>query len=371
MNSQARVKKVDKPFLFSIITLIVVGFFIFASASFGLLASDVDNFRQITFNQTVFGLIFGSIALITASRINYRIWGKYSPYIFLFSVILTLLVFVPGIGFEHGGAKRWLSLGSLSFQPAELLKIGFVLYFSAWLSGVKKDIRKMQFGLLPFFIMIGIIGFILFLQPDMGTFAIIFAAGFSIFIAAGARWRDILIVILISILGFIFIAYQKPYIKDRIMTFMDPSVDSLGSSYQLQQSLIAIGSGGVFGKGFGQSVQKFGFLPEPAGDSVFAVAAEEFGFVGSIFLVSLFLFFAFRGLKIARRSSDLFGRLLTVGIVILIVSQSFFNMASMLGIVPLSGMPLLFVSHGGTALFLAMGSVGIVLNVSRTQKQEE
>lgn len=362
---KTQVKKVDKLFLFSVIILTVFGFFIFISASLGLLARDAANFRQIVFNQTVFGLIMGTIALILLSRIDYHFWGKYSFYFFLLSIILTLLVFLPGFGYWHGGAKRWLSLGSFSFQPAELLKLGFVFYFAAWLSGVKKNISKFHLGILPFLIMISIIGVILFKQPDMGTFVIIFAAGFGMFIAANARWRDVLIIIIIGILAFMLIAYNKPYIKDRIATFIDPSRDSLGSSYQLKQSLIAIGSGGVFGRGLGQSIQKFGFLPEPAGDSVFAVVAEEFGLVGSIFLVSLFLFFAFRGLVIAKQSPDLFGGLLTVGIVILVVSQSFFNMASMLGIVPLSGLPLLFVSHGGTALFLTLASSGIVLNVSR------
>jgi len=361
-------KNIDRPLLITTIILVIFGFFIFSSASLGLLAREGARFSSVAFSQLFFGIILGTTALIAALHIKYRLWRKYSFYIFLFAVAAMLLVFVPGFGFEFGGAKRWLFLGPFSFQPAEFLKLAFVIYFAAWLSGVRGKIHTFLHGILPFVILLGVSGALLLAQPDTGTFLVIFIAGLAMLVAAGARWRDIGILGVISGLGIAVLAYVRPYIKERILTFLDPSLDPLGLSYQIQQSLIAIGSGQVFGRGFGQSIQKFNFLPEPIGDSIFAVAAEEFGFIGSVILVFLFLFLAFRGLKIAAGAPDYFGGLLAVGIVILIVSQSFINIASMLGVLPLTGLPLLFVSHGGTALLFALAEVGILLNISRYRK---
>jgi cell division protein FtsW len=188
-------------------------------------------------------------------------------------------------------------------------------------------------------------------------------------LAAGTRLRHIVILGSVLVAGLVILALARPYLLDRVMTFVNPVEDPTGSGYQIKQSLIAVGSGGVFGRGFGQSVQKFHYLPEPIGDSVFSVAAEEFGFVGSVVIIGLFVFFAIRGLHIAARTPDRFGGLTVVGIVILIVTQSFLNIASMIGLVPLTGEPLVFISHGGTALMFALASVGIVLNISRYATQ--
>ncbi len=358
-------KKVDRPFLVTVVTLVIFGFFIFTSASLGLLAREGARFSSIAFNQFFFGIFLGSLALLTTLNINYKWWRKYALYFFLFSLGMTLLVFVPGIGYEYGGAKRWLDLGLFSFQPAELLKLGFVVYFASWLSGVRTQLHKLQYGLVPFLLLLGVVGGTLLLQPDTGTFMIIFATGLAMYFTAGARWRDIFLLGSMSALGLVVLAYFRPYVKARILTFLDPSIDPLGTSYQIQQSLIAIGSGQISGRGFGQSVQKFNFLPEPVGDSIFAVAAEEFGFIGAFIIIGLFLFLCFRGLKIAKKSPDYFGGLLVVGIVILIVFQSFTNIGAMLGVLPLTGLPLLFISHGGTALLFALAEIGIILNISK------
>ena len=179
----------------------------------------------------------------------------------------------------------------------------------------------------------------------------------------------IFISILVGILGIVVIALTRPYVMSRINTFIHPSQNIQGSGYQIEQSLIAIGSGGFYGRGFGQSIQKFNYLPEPIGDSVFAVAGEEFGFLGSAFIIFLFLFFTFRGLKIANNVNDTFGRLVTVGIVIMIISQAFVNIGATVGVLPLSGITLPFISHGGTALFVTLSEVGIVLNISKNKKR--
>jgi cell division protein FtsW len=356
---------IDKPFLFTTIALVVLGFFTFSSASLGLLAREGARFSQVALTQIVFGILLGGIALIVLSQINYRVFKKYALVLFIISIVLTLLVFVPGLGFTHNGATRWLILGSFSFQPAELLKLGFVLYFATWLSGARQQLGQFKYGLLPLLGLLALVGTILLMQPDTGTFLVIVATAGAMFIAGGGKFRDVALLGGIGVAALGLLAYVRPYIKERILTFLDPSIDPLGLSYQIQQSLIAIGSGGWFGRGYGQSVQKFDYLPEPIGDSIFAVIAEEFGFVGGIVLLTLFLFLAFRGLRIAARSPDLFGGLVVVGIVILITSQSFINVASMVGVLPLTGLPLVFVSHGGSALFMALLEIGIILNVSR------
>lgn len=361
--------KVDIPFLISICILVVAGYLIFTSASFGLLSKQSDKYANVTLHQTLFGLFFGTIACIIVSQINYKIYRKYSLFIFLASIVVTLLVFVPGLGMVHGGASRWINLGSLSFQPSEFLKIGFAVFLSAWIARVKDKSQTFKYGFLPFIIMLIITGLILLKQPDTDTFVIIAVAGLAIFLAGGGRWRYIFISAGIGLVVLAGVAYTTPYVRSRINTFINPSENALGSAYQIQQSLIAIGSGGMFGRGFGQSIQKFNVLPEPIGDSIFAVASEEFGFLGATSIILLFVFFAFRGFKIAVRTPDSFGRLLVVGIVIMIVFQAFVNIAAMVGVLPLSGITLPFISQGGTALFITLLEVGIVLNVSKTQKK--
>jgi len=360
----------DKPFFAISLILILCGFFIFTSASLGLLAREGARLSSVAFNQLFFGLVLGFIAMYVAYRIPFKFWQKYSFYIYLATIFLTVLVFVPGIGFEHGGAKRWIHIGSYTFQPAELLKIGFIIYFASWLSGIRDKISSYKFGLIPLIIILVINGSLLLLQPDTDTFAVMAMSGIVMYIAAGARIRDLFILLMIGIIGFGALAYSRPYIMKRLETYINPASDPRGASYQIQQSLIAIGSGEVTGRGFGQSIQKFDYLPEPIGDSIFAVASEEFGFIGASLLILLFVLFGIQGFRISQNTSDTFGKLAIIGIVMLIVIQSFVNMSSMLGILPLSGIPLPFVSHGGTALLVSLFSIGIILNISKYKKSE-
>ncbi|MDP2651000.1 MAG: putative lipid II flippase FtsW [bacterium] len=363
--------KVDKPFLIVTVTLMVVGFFIFSSASLGLLAKESSNYSSIAFSQTVLGLFLGTIAMIIASRLDYKLWKKTAFYLLLIALILNVLVLLPGLGYEHAGARRWFDIGSFSFQPSEFLKLAFVVYFAAWASGMKQKMRDFKHGFLPLLTLFIITGGLLLAQPDTDNFVILISAGVAMFIAAGGRWRYIAIVLLAGIMGITFLAFTRPYVMQRIDTFFNPELDGKGASWQIQQSLIAVGSGGLMGRGFGQSVQKFNFLPEPVGDSIFAVAAEEFGFVGGVVLIALFVFFAIRGLKIASRVPDMFGRLVVVGIVIMIVFQAFVNIGAMLGVLPLSGITLPFVSHGGTSLFITLLEVGIILSISKSQTRKQ
>lgn len=361
--------KISRPFLFWTIILIVAGFFIFSSASLGVLARDEVKFGNVAFNQVFYGLFLGSIACLFVARIDYHVWRKYAFVLFIVGIVMTLLVFIPGIGFEHGGARRWIDLGFISFQPAEFLKIAGIAYFAAWLSGIKSKVSTLNWGLLPFILFTGIIGAILLAQPDTDTYAVIVFAALAMFLTAGAKWRHILAVLIAGIAVLAVLALTRPYIRQRIEVMLNPSANMQTSGYQLSQSLIAVGSGQMWGRGFGQSIQKFHYLPEPIGDSVFAVAAEEFGFVGAFILIGIFVMFALEGLKIASGSRDDFGRLLSLGIVIMIVCQAIVNIGGMIGVLPLTGIPLPFVSHGGTSLFITLVEVGIVMNISRSSKK--
>src|SRR3989338_1049331 len=355
---------VDVLFFGIVVALLVAGFFIFVSASMGSLMRGESMFNNLVVGQILFGFIGGGVCMFIVSRIKYTFWRKHALLILCATIIFAALAFVPGLGMEHGGAKRWIDLGITTFQPGELLKFGLVVYLAAWLALFHKRIRSPYFGIVPLMIFFAIAAGLLLAQPDFGTFAIAAAAGAAMFITAGAAIRDIVLLSLIGLIAFAGMALFRPYFLERISTFLHPG-DFQGSGYQIRQALIAVGSGGLLGRGFGQSVQKFNYLPEAHGDSIFAVAAEEFGLVGSTLLVLCYLLFALRGLWIGAHAPDMFGGLLAVGLITLITAQSFVNIASMLNLLPLTGVPLVFVSHGGTALLVAMAEVGIILNISR------
>ena len=356
---------VDTVLLFIVGILVAAGFLIFSSASLGLLARQGASFGSVAFSQFVFGIVGGGLALFLTANIYYRHWRRFAFYIFLLSLIATAAVFVPGVGMSHGGATRWLDLGVTSVQPSEFLKIGFVIYLATWFSGVQRHITDWRFGLLPFIATLGLCGVILLVQPDTDTFVIMACAGMAMYLAAGAKLQHIAGVVLTGVVLIAAMVVMRPYLMERLTTFMHPEADPLGSGYQIQQSLIAIGSGGTFGRGFGQSIQKFEYLPEPIGDSIFAVYAEEWGFLGAAVLIIGLVCFALRGFKTAAQANDIFGTLLVTGFISLIIAQAFLNIAAMTGMAPLSGLPLPFISHGGTSLMATLASLGIVLNVSK------
>ena len=358
-------QSVDSLFLGLIALLVFGGFMIFSSASLGLMAREGATFGAVSFSQFFFGVLGGGLALLLLSNVHYRHWRRYAFYIFILTLVGTLAVFIPGLGMTHAGATRWIDLGITTIQPAELLKIGFVVYLATWFSGTDHHIHKWQYGFIPFIAICGVTGLVLLLQPDTDTFLIMAMAGLAMFFTAGARWRDLLVTALLGVLLLAIIALMRPYIMDRLTTFLDPTSDPQGSGYQIQQSLIAIGSGGVTGRGFGQSIQKFEYLPEPIGDSIFAVYAEEFGFVGSSALIIALVGLTLRGYRIASLARDKFGTLLVVGFTTLIIGQAFLNIAAMVALAPVSGLPLPFISHGGTALLTTLAALGIVLNVSK------
>lgn len=360
--------RVDKSLAFLIAALVLGGCMIFASAAFGTLARGSTGVTSVVFSHLVLGVGGGTLLLLLAMSLDYKRWRAAAPYLFAFALFATVLVFVPHLGMSHGGGQRWINLGRFSLQPSEILKLASLFMAAAYFAAIRERVTTTLWGLG------GLIGIlilpilILIAQPDIGTLGVIVISVFSVFFAAGGRWRDIGILACIGILSLGALTLEKPYMRDRVMTFLDPSKGQQAEGYQIKQSLIAIGSGGVLGRGFGQGVQKFTYLPEPMGDSIFAVAGEELGFAGATVIVILFLLFALRGYSIAGKTPDLFGSLLAVGISTYLAIEAFINIAAMLGVAPLTGIPLTFVSQGGSAMLMSLASAGVLLSISRSKR---
>jgi cell division protein FtsW len=363
-----KASRIDTPLVLLLAVLLLGGCMIFASAAFGLLARGATNISSVVFSHLVLGVGAGIVAMVICAAIDYRRWRAWAPYLYGLAVLATLLVFVPHVGATLLGGRRWIVLGGVSFQPSEAMKIGSVMFAAAYFATIRAKVSTWAWGLGGF---IGIIlapALILVLQPDIGTLGILCAAVFAIFWVSGARvWHLVIVGVGAALVLGILIA-TTPYIRARVDTFINPSADQNSQGYQIKQSLIAIGSGEFLGRGWGQGIQKFTYLPEPMGDSIFAVAGEELGFVGSVGLIVLFLLFGLRGFYVASKAPDMFGMLLGVGISTYLTFEAFFNIASMLGIAPLTGIPLTFVSQGGTAMLASLASAGILLNISRYQR---
>jgi cell division protein FtsW len=360
-----RSPRIDRSLIILLGFLLVGGAFIFASAAFGLLARGAGHISSVVANHLLLGIGAGLVMLTLAANIDFRIWRRYAPYFFVLSLLVTMLVFVPQIGLEHGGGKRWIEVFGFSFQPSELLKLGMVVMAAAYFAGIKDKAHTMLQGLGGYLTLLAAPVVIMLMQPDLGTLGVISFGALSIYWVAGARLHHLMILVVLAVMALAILASVRPYVRDRVETFLNPAQGQQGESYQIRQSLIAIGSGGIFGRGFGQGIQKFTYLPEPMGDSVFAVASEELGFAGSVTLITLFTLFALRGFHIATRISDLFGKYIAVGISSYLIIGAFINIAAMLGIAPLTGIPLTFISQGGSAMMVSLLSVGVLLNVSR------
>jgi cell division protein FtsW len=355
-------------FFVIVLSLVLLGFAIFSSASLGLLARESSSVAKDILLQAGLGLGLGLLALFFTRALPLARLKRFVPALYVLSLVFTALVFVPGIGFHANGATRWIDLGFTTVQPAEFLKIGCVLMLAWWLAPRSRQLSDTKKGLFPFLALLALPSLVLLIQPNTSTMMLILATGTVMYFAAGAPWRDFGILVVGALIALALVAYARPYVLHRIQTFLNPSANALGSGYQIQQSLIAVGSGELLGRGLGQSVEKFNYLPEPSGDSVFAVFAEETGFVGAIILVALFLGLAARGIVIAGSATDLFGGLLTLGFSFAIVIQAFINIGAMVGIIPLTGQPLPFISHGGTALLATLIMCGFILNVAKHRK---
>ncbi|MEK7636318.1 MAG: putative lipid II flippase FtsW [Patescibacteria group bacterium] len=357
----------DKSLFFIIVVLSVVGFLILASASAALSEKQFGVPYYYIVNQFMRGFVPGIILFLIGLSVSYTAWRTFSVPFIIASLILMVMVFMPDIGFSYGGATRWITIGPITFQPSEILKLALIIYLASWLESRKSVIQEYSATFIPFIIIISIISVFLVLQPDLGTLAVIGLNALFIYLIGGSRWSQTGAIIVFGLIAFfVFLQFiASPYSRDRMLIFLNPGHDPLGKGYQVNQAQIAIGSGGFWGRGIGESTQKYGLLPEPVGDSIFAVFAEEFGFVGGGTLVLFFIFFLWRGLAIAARAPNVFGRLLATGIVVSISIQAFINIGANSGILPLTGIPLPFISYGGTSLAMTMASMGILLNISK------
>lgn len=361
-------KKIDKPFFLLSLALIIAGIFIFYSAVLGFASRQNLEYSGLIFNQLIIGLVTGSLFAFALFSIKYKFLKKVAPWIFIISVVSLFLVFIPGLGYGYNGATRWISILGISFQPIELLKISSIIFFSAWIAKFQKRNEKTRFGIFSLAAIVLAASIPLILQPDFDGIIIISIPLIAILLVSKAPLKEILIFGTIGIVLVGGIGLSIDHVRERALSFLDINNDSRGANFQVQQALIAVGSGEIFGKGYGQSVQKFKYLPEPAGDSIFAVYAEEMGFLGSIFLILLYTAWALRGYKIATLMKDNFAKYFITGSVTLIIAQSFINISSMLGILPIVGMPLVFISQGGTALMINLCVIGIILDMSASRK---
>ena len=370
----------DRWLLIVLFVLIMLGFLILSSASISYSQKEFGSPLYILLHQLKIGILPGILIGILFFNLPLDFVRKYSLFFMLFVLFLTSMVFIPSIGVNVGGSSRWIRFGSLQFQPSEFLKLASIIYIAAWLSkwksnpqdGNKKIFSRKNLSLkgdwakksISFLVIISSVIILLFFQPDFSTLGIIILAAISMYFVANPGIRTILLIVLILVILMAAIPLSG-YRMDRILVFLNPGGDPMGSGYQISQSLIAIGSGGLWGKGLGSGVQKLGFLPQPIADSIFSVFAEETGFIGSIILIFLFLLFAIIGFKISKNSPNTFLKTLSLGIVFWIVFQAFVNIGSVMGIVPLTGIPLPFIANGGSHLLAELAGAGLLLNISK------
>lgn len=357
-------KKIDFTLLIAIIILTLFGLFMIYNASSYIAFRDFEDKYYYIKEQSVWAAI-GMVVLFVASRFPYKkLYGLAIP-ILVTAIALLLLVFIPGVGIEVLGAKRWVNLGFTTLQPAEFVKLSLAIYLAAWFSKKEKE-RFMAFCLL-----VGVVFLLVMLQPDMGTASIILFEAIILYFLSGASLRHFFIlgpVIFLSGLALIAVA---PYRMARLVSFLniDSSLDNV--SYHVKQILIALGSGGLVGVGAGNSLQKYAYLPENVTDSIFAIIAEEFGFLGATLLVLLYGVIIWRGFLIAKRTHDPFGKLLAGGIIGFLGFQAALNLSTMSMLVPLTGVPLPFISYGGSALIINLCAIGILLNISGHMAQSK
>ena len=307
----------------------------------------------------------GFILMLILSRVDYHIFKRYSRIILMIAVVMLVAVLVPQIGFKVGNARRWFNFGFSLFQPSEFAKLALIFYLAAWFETREFYLGSFYYGLLTPLLATGLIGGLVILQPDFGSMTALFLIAFALFFAGGARLSHLL-GISAAALGLFWMAIQAaPYRLERIITFFNPSEDRLGAAYQINQALLGIGSGGMWGLGFGNSRQKFNFLPEPLGDSIFAIMSEELGFARVAVIIVLFLALILSGYKLARSAPDRFGSLVAVGVTSWILIQAGLNIGAIVGLLPLTGLPLPFISFGGSSVLALFFGLGVLLNISR------
>lgn len=362
VNLKRQVRSIDRKLLYLILGLTGLGLIAVADASAPQALNVFADKYYFVKQQAIWGVL-GLILMFVVSRIKPAFWERIATPLFIASVVLLVIVLIPGIGAKALGARRWFILGPISIQPSELIKLSLAIYLAKVASRGK--------GVLSYFLPVGVVAALVMAQPDFGTTLIIVGMAFTQIFVSGV---NLLYIAGSAILGFgvgFLYAVSSVYRKARLLTFFAQSQDPLGRDYHIRQILLALGSGGIFGVGLGQSRQKFLFLPEAATDSIFAIVAEEMGFIGALALVVLFALFIFRGISVAKFAPDTFSKVLATGIVAWIGGQAILNMGSMVSLFPLTGIPLPFFSYGGSSLTTILIACGILLGISRTTNERK
>lgn len=348
--------------------LILFGMFMLYSASTVVSYRNFGTTNYYILHQVLYGLLPGLVILYIASRIDYHFWQKIIPYLAAVSLLLLALVKMPGIGFSAGGATRWIHLGAFTLQPSEIAKFCIIVYTAGWISKKQMHLKDFYLGLLPYLVVMGLFALLILWQPDVGTMITLVGTCFAMLFLGGVSIKYLSSMALSGILLLGLIIKLEPYRTARLLTFLDPGRDIRGAGYQINQAMLAIGAGGWMGYGYGLSRQKHNYLPESIGDSIFAVIAEELGFIKVSVLLLLLLLWALRSIQVSLRAPDSFGRLLGSGIVIAITIQSFINIGAIIGILPLTGVTLPFISYGSSSLIMTLLGCGILLNITRHAK---
>jgi len=359
-------RPVDKTLPVIVALLLMMGLVTLFSATYYNAQDSGDALSEV--KKQLFGMAIGFVAMFFTSRIPYWFWGRHQVALggLALSAVLLILVILPGVGVYINGSRRWLRLGPLSFQPSELAKYAVVLFVSLALAARGKRVRRFFSGIVPVLIAPGVAFLLILEQPNLSTAGSILIVSVILVMLAGAKWRHMAVLGAGGLAVGAYYAWSAPYRRERLLSFTDPFAKMSDEGYQLSQSLIAFGSGGLFGMGLGSGRQKYAYLPYPESDFIFAIVGEDFGLLGCLVVILLFIALLFAGMRIALTCPDRFGCLLAAGITSMICVQAFINMGVVIGILPTTGLPLPFFSAGGTSLSITMAAVGILLSISRT-----
>ncbi len=352
--------------LTTVLMLVMFGTVMVFSASFAIGIEDEGGNSYYYLTRQLIWVTIGLAALLVTMNIDYHVWRRLAlPGMVLVLILLAVVVLIPAAGVEAWGATRWIPLGPLSFQPSEVAKPILVIYLAEWLSQKGAKVRHFSYGLVPFAIFLGLLIGLVMLQPDLGTSSVLAAIGIGMFLVAGADLMQFSGLVATGGVAFLVLALGASYRRARILIFLNPDADPLNLGWQLKQARLALGSGGIFGLGLGASRQKFAWLPAAQNDAIFAVIGEELGLIGCSFVLLLFFALAWRGYRVATKAPDAFGSLVAVGIVTWIIFQAAINIGGITMTIPFTGVPLPFISYGGTSLAVSLAAIGILLNVSR------
>lgn len=357
-------KKHDKLLLIAVILICIFGIIMIYSASSIWAEYKYNDPFKFVKAQSIF-FIIGLLFIFILSKFNIDILYKKANLILLICFILLVLVLIPGIGTIRNGSRSWFGIGSLGIQPSEFAKIGLIIFVAKYLANNQKNVKDIKKGVLPILLVIGVFFALIMLEPDFGTAMVIVLTLIVMIFISGVKLSFFIKIGILGLLGIVGLIIVAPYRMERIISFLNPWVDPLGSGYQIIQSLYAIGPGGLLGQGFLNSHQKQFYLPEPQTDFIFSIISEEFGFLGILIVTSFIAFIFYRIIKIALKENNLFKKYLAFGLGFGIIIQSLLNIAVVIGLIPVTGVTLPFLSYGGSSLLISMISIGIILNISK------